>query len=197
MLTKMTLEEGNSTSFENALKSEIALAVEHFKKELAALRSGRAHTSMVEDLKVSCYEGASELKLREIAAISAPDVNLIVIEPWDKSILHDIERAITKSDLGLTPATDGNIIRLTLPVMSSQRREEISKILHKKLEDARISIRAVRRDFHNFIRDKEHEKKISEDFSKRLADKLQKVIDQNIVLVEDFAKKKESEIKGS
>lgn len=196
MLTKIILEEGNSTSFDNCLKTHMDQVLEHFKKELAAIRSGRAHTGMIEDLKVSCYEGASELKLREIAAISAPDVNLLVIEPWDKSIVHDIERAITKSDLGLTPATDGNLIRLQLPIMSAQRREELAKLLNKKLEDSRVNIRSIRRDFHNLLRDREREKKISEDFSKRIMDKLQKVTDQYIGIVEDFAKKKENEIKG-
>ena len=196
MLTKIILDEGNSTSFENTLKSNMSQAVDHFKQELASIRSGRAHTSMVEDLKVSCYGGESELKLKEIAAISAPDVNIIVIEPWDKSIAHDIERAVTKSDLGLTPIIDGTIIRLQLPLMSTQRREELTKILHKKLEDSRISIRAIRRDFHNFLRDKEREKKISEDFSKRIMDKLQKITDQHIDMIDELAKKKESEIKS-
>ncbi len=195
MLTKIVLEEGNSTTFESTLKTHMEQALEHFKKELASIRSGRAHTSMIEDLKVSCYDGASELKLREIAALSAPDVNLLIIEPWDKSILHDIERAITKSDLGLTPATDGSIIRLQLPIMSAQRRDELAKLLNKKLEDSRVSIRSIRRDFHNLVRDREREKKISEDFSKRVMDKLQKVTDQYIGTVEDLAKKKEHEIK--
>lgn len=197
MITKIILEEGNSASFENSLKAQIDQATEHFKKELAGIRSGRAHTSMIEDLKVSCYAGESELKLREIAALAAPDVNLLVIEPWDKTIIHDIERAITKSDLGLTPITDGNIIRLSLPVMSSQRRDELTKILHKKLEEARVSIRSIRRDFHNLLRDKEHEKKISEDFSKRVMDKLQKITDQSIALIEELARKKEQDIKGT
>lgn len=196
MFTKIILDEGNSTSFENILKTNMGQAINHFKQELASIRSGRAHTSMVEDLKVSCYGGESELKLKEIAAISAPDVNIIVIEPWDKSIAHDIERAVTKSDLGLTPIIDGTIIRLQLPAMSTQRREELTKILHKKLEDSRISVRAIRRDFHNFLRDKEREKKISEDFSKRLMDKLQKITDQHIDMIDELAKKKESEIKS-
>jgi ribosome recycling factor len=194
-IPKVTILEGNSTAFEAAIKTSMDQAIDHFKKELATIRSGRAHTSMVEDLKVLCYNGQSELKLREIAAIAAPDVNMIVIEPWDKSIIHDIERAITKSELGITPVADGTIIRLTLPVMSTQRREELIKMLHKKLEDSRVNIRAIRRDFHNLLR--EHEKKLSEDFSKRIMDKLQKITDQHISLVEDIAKKKETEVKGS
>lgn len=196
MLTKVILEEGNSSSFEKSLKTNMDQAIDHFKKEIAAIRSGRAHTSMVEDIKVQCYGGESEFKLKEIAAIAAPDINMIVIEPWDKSIVSDIERALSKSDLGLTPATDGHIIRLQLPVMSAQRREELVKMLHKKLEEARVSIRSIRRDFHNFLRDKEHEKKVSEDFSKRIMDKLQKITDQIIAQAEELSKKKETDIKG-
>ncbi len=194
---KITLVEGDLTNFEKATKNYMTQAIEHFKQELAAVRSGRAHTSMIEDIKVSCYGGASELKLRELAALSAPDVNLLVVEPWDKSLIEDIEKAITKSDLGVNPANDGNLIRIQLPGMSAQRREELTKILHKKLEDARISIRSVRKDLHNIIRDQERAKALSEDFSKRLMDKLQKLTDQYIQMVEEVAKKKEAEIKGA
>lgn len=196
MNIQLKLEENNTKSFETALQQEINVAAEHFKKELAGIRSGRAHTSMIEDVRISCYGDTTQVKLREIAAISAPDVNMLIIEPWDKSIIADIERSISKSDLGLTPANDGNIIRLQLPEMSAQRREELIKILNKKLEDCRISIRNVRKDFHNIVRDNERAKKISEDFAQRLADSLQKLTDKNIETVEQLAKKKENEIKG-
>lgn len=196
MLNKIVISEGNSAAFDTALKTHIDQALDHFKKELVAIRSGRAHTSMIEDIKVVCYGGTSELKLKEVAALAAPDVNMLIIEPWDKSIIPDIEKAITKSDLGITPINDGNIIRLQLPGMSAQRREELTKILNKKLEESRIAIRAVRRDFHNLLRDKEHDKAISQDFAKRITDKLQKVIDQGIGTAEDLAQKKEHEIKG-
>lgn len=195
-INPIVLEENNSAAFEKALKTQIDQAIDHFKKELTAIRSGRAHTSMVEDVKVVCYGGQSELRLKEIAALAAPDANMIVIEPWDKSIIPDIERAISTSGLGLTPANDGNIIRLQLPVMSTQRREELIKVLNKKLEDTRICIRSIRKDFHNLVRDKERDKKISEDFAKRVTDKLQKSVDSIMQLVEDISKKKESEIKG-
>ncbi|HBR70269.1 TPA: ribosome recycling factor [Candidatus Dependentiae bacterium] len=191
----IVLEEGNSTSFENALKEGMDQAIDHFKKELVAIRSGRAHTSMVADIKVSCYNGESELRLREIAALSTPDANLIVIEPWDKSLIADVEKAISHSDLGVNPINDGNLIRIQLPVMSAERREELVKILSKKTEDARKAIRAIRKDFHNLLREKEQKKTISEDFSKRVMDKLQKVTDQKIGTIDEMGKKKESELK--
>lgn len=193
---KFTLIEGDLNNFEKTTKTHMEQAAEHFKHELASVRSGRAHTSMLEGVKVSCYGGESELKLKEMAALAAPDINLLIIEPWDKTVIPDIEKAIIKSDLGVTPINDGNVIRIQLPLMSAQRREELTKILNKKLEDARITIRSVRKDVHNIIRDQERAKTVSEDFSKRLMDKLQKLTDHYINLIEDLAKKKEAEIKG-
>lgn len=192
----VTIEENNSKNFETAFQQAVNLALDHFKKELASIRSGRAHTSMVEDLKVSCYGDTTQLRIREVAAISVPDVNMLIIEPWDKSIIADVERAISKSDLGVSPVNDGNVVRIQLPEMSAQRRDELIKILNKKLEDSRVSIRNVRKDFHNVIRDHERAKKISEDFTQRLVETLQKLTDKSIESVEQLAKKKESEIRG-
>ena len=194
-MNTIIIEEGNSTSFENAVKGSMDQAIEHFKKELTAIRSGRAHTSMIEDIRVSCYGGESDLRLKEIAALSAPDSNLLVIEPWDKSLIADVEKAISHSDLGISPVNDGNLIRIQLPTMSTERRDELIKVLGKKTEDSRKAIRAVRKDFHNLLRDKEHAKKISEDFSKRVMDKLQKITDDKIRNIDEMAKKKENELK--
>lgn len=191
----IVLEEGNSASFEKALKEGMDQAIDHFKTELVAIRSGRAHTSMVADIKVSCYNGESELRLREIAAISTPDANLIVIEPWDKSLIADVEKAISHSDININPVNDGNLIRIQLPIMSTERREELVKVLGKKTEDARKAIRAIRKDFHNLLREKEQKKAISQDFSKRVMDKLQKVTDEKIGAIDEMGKKKEGELK--
>lgn len=192
---KVTIVEGDQNSFEKSTKAAMETAVEHFKHELAAIRSGRAHTSMIEDIRVRCY-GDSELKLRELAALSAPDVNLLVVEPWDKTLINDIDKAIAKSDLGVNPVNDGNLIRIQLPGMSAERREEITKVLNKKLEESRIAIRSVRKDLHNIIRDQERARTLSEDFAKRITEKLQKLTDHYVAMVEEFAKKKESEIKA-
>jgi ribosome recycling factor len=189
------LEEGNSTSFENALKGQMDQAIDHFRKELVGIRSGRAHTSMVEDVVVSCYNGESELRLREIAALSAPDANMIVIEPWDKTLIAEIEKGILHSGLGFNPINDGNLIRIQLPAMSTERRDELVKVLHKKTEEARIGVRYIRKEFHNIVRDKERAKKISEDFTKRIMEKLQKATDLNIGKLDEIMKKKEQDIK--
>ncbi|MCL4380400.1 ribosome recycling factor [Candidatus Dependentiae bacterium] len=190
----LVLEENNTKNFEAAINAEMDKAVKHFQRELAGIRSGRAHTSMIEDIKVSVY--GSDMKLRDIAAISAPDANMLVIQPWDKGVIADIERAVTASDLGVTPHNDGDIIRLALPQMSSQRRQELIKVLHKALEDARVAVRNIRKDYHNIIRDTERNKKISQDFSTRLNELLQKITDKFIASLESMSSKKEEEIAG-
>jgi ribosome recycling factor len=134
------------------------------------------------------------MRIREIAAIATPEARLITITPWDRAVLSSIEKAFLQSDLGVTPINDGTIIRITLPEMSSQRREELTKILNKKLEEAKISIRNTRKDFHNLIRDSQKAKSISEDHERRLNEALQKITDNFIKKCDDMAEKKKQEI---
>lgn len=188
----LVLEENNTKNFETAVQTEMDKAVKHFERELAGIRSGRAHTSMIEDIKVNCY--GTDMKLRETAALSAPEANLLVIQPWDKGLINDIERAIANSDLGVNPANDGDIIRIVLPQMSSQRRQELVKVLNKTAEEARVAVRNIRKDFNNIVRDTERSKKISEDFANRLNELLQKLTDKFIASVDTMSDKKEKEI---
>lgn len=193
MLDELTLIEGDSKSFDTTLKAMMDKPLKHFEKELAAIRTGRASTALIENIRVECY--GQFMPLKDLATISAPDARLLTVQPWDKTAIADIEKAITQSDLGLTPANDGNIIRLQLPQMSSSRREELVKLLGKKTEECRVNIRNVRKDFHNFVRDAEKKKTISEDFSKRLSDLLQKVTDQFITTTETLSEKKANELR--
>jgi ribosome recycling factor len=191
----LTFTEGAATKpFENSIDQEVHKSLAHFEKELQKLRTGRAHTSMIEDIKVLAY--GTSMSLKDLAAISAPEPQLLVVQPWDKGLIGDIERAISLSDLGVTPLTDGNLIRVPLPKMSSARREELTKVLAKRLEDCRVAIRAIRKDIHNLIRESEKGKKISEDYSKRLQTILQKNVDAAVEKAEHMAQKKESEIKA-
>lgn len=186
----------NTTSkdFESSLKPELEKPIDHLKKELIKLRTGRANSAMVENIKVMCY--GSLMPLRELAALSVPDSRLIVIQPWDKSIIGNIEKAILESDLGVTPINDGEIIRIQLPFMSSAQRDELIKLLGKKLEETRISIRNIRKDFQNAIRDAEKAHVFDKDYSKILLNLLQDYIDKYIKIAEDHAAKKEIEIKA-
>jgi len=189
------LTEGDTKSFELLSQEEMTKNIKHFEHELLSIRSGRAHPSMVEGLKVSCYGGTSELPLKNIASISTPEPRLLVIQPWDQSTMADIERVIKDSDLGMTPLNDGNIIRLKLPEMSTDRRQEMIKILGKKLEECRIGIRGARKNLQNLIRDAEKAKQISEDFAKRLNDVLQKTTDAFVKKAEELSSKKEADLK--
>lgn len=187
------LVEGDSKGFESTVKNAMDKPVKHFEKELAAMRTGRATTSLVENIRVECY--GQIVALRELATMATPDSRLITIQPWDKDTISAIEQAISNSDLGATPANDGNIIRIQLPQMSAARRDEMIKVLGKKTEEARVNIRNVRKDFHNAVRDAEKKKTVSEDFAKRITDLLQKVTDQFIEKVDQMHNKKEAELR--
>ncbi len=195
MTTHITVTEQTYTNdFEKAVVLELEKPFKHFQKELATLRTGRANTAMVENVVVSAY--GSQMILKELAALSAPEARMLVIQPWDKSLIADIEKALMASDLGITPNTQGDIIRIVFPVMSTERREELVKTLHKKLEECRTAMRNVRKDVQNIVRDAEKKRLISEDFAKRLLDILQKQVDATIVNVEKLSEKKEQEIRG-
>jgi ribosome recycling factor len=187
--------EGASTKpFEKAIETEMEKPLRHFEKEVAKVRTGRASTTLIEDVRVSCY--GTVMPLKDVAALSAPDLQLLVIQPWDKSIMGDIEKAITVSDLGLTPLNDGTVIRLQLPRMSGSRRDEFVKALHKKLEECKVGLRTVRKEFHTLIRDAEKGKKFSEDYGKRLQDILQKITDKYTEAADKISNKKEDELRS-
>lgn len=184
--------EGNTKDFEVALKGEMDGPIKHFEKELSTIRTGRASAALVENIPVECY--GQVMTLKGLATISTPDARLIVIQPWDKSIINDIEKALQNSNIGVNPVNDGEVVRLQLPQMSSARRDELVKVLSKKSEDSRIGVRNIRKEYHNQIRDTEKKHGISEDFAKRLSDLLQKITDEFIGKIDSIQKKKEAEI---
>jgi len=192
-MLSFTFTEGASTKpFETFVEAEMTQSLKHFEKELVKIRTGRAHTSMIEDIKISAY--GAMMPLKELAAISAPDSQLLVVQPWDKTIMGDIEKGLAASDLGIAPVNDGEVVRLALPKMSTSRREELAKILSQRLEECKIAIRNVRKEVANLLRDTEKSKKISEDYSKRLQDLLQKVTDKVSETAEKVAQKKQTEL---
>lgn len=193
MTIELKLTDQNTKDFEKHMNAEMDKPIKHFERELITIRTGRAHPALVEDIKVAIY--GTTMKVKELSSITTPEARLIIIQPWDVGTMYDIEKAITASELGVSPVNDGALIRIVLPEMSSSRREELAKILHKKLEDCRISIRNVRKDFHNLVRDSQKTKAISEDHSRRLSEILQKITDSFIAKAEALAEKKEREIK--
>ena len=161
--------------------------------DLRAIRTGRASPVLVERLMVNYYDTPTPLE--QLATISAPEAQLLTIKPYDVHSLKEIERAILSSELGLTPTNDGKIIRLNIPRLSEERRNELVKLVHKRLEEARISIRNIRRDAQNDLRDFEREKMLSEDELKRAHDSLQKLTDKYIAEAEELGRQKEEEIR--
>jgi len=195
-MAEIILTEGIPSTLEVPVNEEMNKCIKHFEHELTSIRTGRAHPSMVDTIKVSCYAGTTELALKNLASITIPDARLIIIQPYDQSTIMDIERALKESDLGVTPQTDGQTIRIVLADMSAARRDELKKILAKKTEDCRVSIRNIRKHFNNLIRDTHKDKEISEDFAKRLEDTLQKITDKFIKQTDQLSEKKEADLKG-
>jgi len=167
-------------------------AIEALKQDLAAIRTGRASLALIERITVDYY--GAPTPINQIASVSVPEARLLVIQPWDKKMLVDIEKAIQKSDLGINPNNDGLVIRLNVPPMNEERRRELVKSLHKKLDEHKVAVRNVRRDIQDKLRDREKKKEVSEDELKRSTEKLQKLTDRYIDEMDKVGKTKEQEI---
>ena len=173
-------------------KSKLEKIIEYLKTEIASLRTGRASPALVEDLEVDYY--GTKTPLKAVAAISSPDPKQILIQPWDKNAVQPIERAIQSSSLGLNPITDKDSIRLSISPLTEERRRELTKILGKHLEEARIQVRREREDVLKRIDTKEKAKQISEDEKFRQSKEAQKVVDEINKKIEDMGKAKEKEV---
>jgi ribosome recycling factor len=167
-------------------------AIEALKKEFASIRTGRASLALLDGIVVNYY-GASTL-LQQLASMSIPESRLIAIQPWDPKIIPDIEKAIMKSDLGITPVNDGRMIRIQIPPLTEERRKQLVKIVKKKAEETKVAIRNIRRDTNEEIKKIEKEKHLSEDDIKRFQDEIQKVTDSFIAKVDEVLNFKEKEI---
>lgn len=167
-------------------------AFESVTREFSEIRTGRANPTLVEGLRVDYY-GTPTL-LKQLASISAPDVHLLIIQPWDVSAIPEIEKAIMKSNIGILPSNDGKVIRLSVPQLSKERREEMAKVIHKMSEEGRIAMRTIRRDAKEHVEKLEKDKLISEDDKFRGIDELQKHVDKFIAKIDEFSKNKEKEV---
>lgn len=167
-------------------------SIEAIKRELTNIRSGRATPALVDYIKVDVYGVLTPLN--QVATISIPEANLLIIQPWDKNILTSVQKAILKSDLGINPINDGNIIRLVVPSPTEERRRELVKVVRKRVEEAKITIRNTRREAMEELRKLQRGKEISQDESQRALDKLQKITDGFINEAEQIGQDKEAEI---
>tara|TARA_B100000676_G_C17928277_1_gene759377 strand:- start:48 stop:602 length:555 start_codon:yes stop_codon:yes gene_type:complete len=173
-------------------KERMEKTVLHYQSEVSTVRTGRASTSLLDSIKVEFYGSLSPLK--NIALISAPDASLITIQPYDPNALEEIEKAITASDLDLNPNNDGSVIRLSIPPLTEERRKELVKVVHKIIEDGRISIRNIRRDLNDQLKGLQKNNEISEDNLKIELDNIQELTNEYIDKLNQIQENKEKEI---
>ena len=173
-------------------EADMKKTLEVMTKEFGTVRTGRASLSLLEGITVEAY--GSPLPLNQVASLSVPESRTITIQPWDLKIMPQIEKAINKSDLGITPNNDGKVLRLNIPPLTQERRKELVKVVKKMAEEGRVAIRNVRRDANEQLKKLEKDKKITEDELRRSTDKVQELTDNYIKQAEDILAKKEKEI---
>ncbi len=166
--------------------------VESVERDLASIRTGHAHVGLVDHVMVEYF--GTNLPINQMATVAAPEARLLTIQPWDRSAMTAIEKALLKSDLGLTPSNDGQMIRLAIPQLTEQRRKDLVKMVHKRIEDGHVAVRNVRRDSIDQVRKLVHDKEASEDDLHKAQDQLQKLTDRYIAAINERGKAKEVEL---
>lgn len=174
------------------VKEKMSKAVQAYIRELASIRAGRANASLLDRITIDYY--GAQTPINQIAGVSVPEPRLLVVQPYDKSVIGEIEKAILKSDLGLTPTSDGNVIRLSIPPLTEERRKELVKIVKKEAEEAKVAIRNIRRDGNDELKKLEKNGEITEDEQRGYADDIQKITDEHIAKIDTITKDKEKEI---
>jgi ribosome recycling factor len=174
------------------MSSKMEKTIEALDRELKKMRTGRASTSILEGIKVECY--GTQMLLNQVASFSSPESRLLIVQPWDQSIIGDIEKSILKSGLGLTPLKDGKLIRISIPPLTEERRKELAKMAKKTAEDSKVAIRNQRREANEMLKDLKKEGEISEDEMYKYQDKVQKITDEFIEKIDAIEKEKETEI---
>ncbi|SFA41691.1 ribosome recycling factor [Parageobacillus thermantarcticus] len=176
----------------NTAKEKMDKAVQAFTRELVTIRAGRANPSLLEKITVDYY--GAPTPIIQLASISAPEARLLVIQPYDKSIIKDIEKAILSSDLGLTPSNDGSVIRIAIPPLTEERRRELVKLVKKYSEDAKVAVRNIRRDANDELKKLEKNGEITEDELRGYIDDIQKLTDKHVAKIDEITKEKEKEV---
>ncbi len=167
-------------------------SISSLKNELMRLRTGRASLSLFDGIRVDYY--GTLTPINQMASLSIPESRLITIQPWDVTVIKEIEKAILKSDLGLTPSNDGKIIRISIPPLTEERRKQLVKVVHKTCEDYKVAVRNIRRDSNELLKSLKKDGEISEDDAFKAQDQVQKITDEHIKLIDDIYKEKEKEI---
>lgn len=176
------------------VKKRMDITLEHVRKELSGVRTGRASVSILDPVQVEAY--GSMMPMNQVAQLSIPEPSLIVAQPFDPTLLTAIERAIQKSNLGLNPSSDGKVIRIPLPALTEERRKEMSKLVHTYAEAGRNAVRQVRRDANDKLKKLLKDSTISEDDERRGLEEVQKITDQHVAMIDEIQKKKDVELLG-
>ncbi|SFK27560.1 ribosome recycling factor [Halobacillus dabanensis] len=176
----------------NETKQQMEQATQAFSRQLATVRAGRANPSILDNVYVDYYGAATPLN--QLAQVSAPEPRLLVITPYDKSAIAEIEKAIQKADLGLSPSSDGNVVRINIPALTEERRKDLAKVVGKYAEEAKVQVRNIRRDSNDRLKKMEKDGELTEDDLRSYQDDVQKVTDQNVEKIDQLAKTKEEEI---
>jgi ribosome recycling factor len=175
-------------------KKKMDAQLEHVRRELGGVRTGRASVSILDSVHVEAY--GSHMPLNQVASLSIPEPTMIIAQPFDPSVMSAIEKAIRSSNLGLNPTNDGKVVRIPIPPLTEERRKELSKLVHKYTEEGRNGVRQVRRDANDRLKKLFKDHKISEDDERRGLDEVQKITDQHIATIDELQKKKDSDLLG-
>ncbi len=181
-----------STETLSAAEHKMARAVEAMQRDFGGIRTGRASTALVERILVDYY--GTETPLNQLAGISVPEAHQIVIQPWDRGVLNAIEKAIIKSDVGLTPNVDGTVVRLNIPPLTEERRKDLVRVVHKRMEEARVEIRNLRREAADVLKKEERDGEVGADEARRQLETLQKTTDRYVGEVDRLGQVKEQEV---
>lgn len=183
-----------SSELLDALKSDMESAIEAFRKQLSGVRTGRAAPALIENLSVFVSSYGSAMPLKQIASVAAPDARMLTAQPWDKSTISDIEKAIGSAGLGLNPSNDGKLVRIPIPPLTVERRKALAKTVREMGEEAKVRVRGVRREYNELVKAMLDDKDITEDESKSLQKKVQEATDKYVTVVDDLVAKKDAEI---
>jgi ribosome recycling factor len=176
----------------NEAQQHMDKAMDALRREFSSVRTGKASPALLDTVRVDAY--GSKMPLNQVASISAPEPRLLVIQPWDKGLMKEIEKAITASDLGLNPGNDGSVIRVPIPALNEQRRKDMVRMLHKQAEEGRIAVRHARQEANKEIKRRQSDHEISEDEAHREMERIQKLTDEHIARIEQLLKAKEEEV---
>jgi ribosome recycling factor len=173
-------------------QSQMDRSIEALRREFNSVRTGKASPALLDTVRVEAY--GSKMPLNQVASVSTPEPRMLIVQPWDKGLMNDIEKAIRNSELGLNPANDGNIIRVPVPALNEERRRDMVKLLHKIAEEGRIAVRHARQEANKEIKRRQSEAELSEDEAHREMDRIQKLTDEHIARIDTLLKAKEEEV---